>query len=47
MIADRRGAELVEWIIMVLIVLGVVGTAVYGLFQTIGGKFTDLDNSIK
>jgi Flp pilus assembly pilin Flp len=46
MLTDRRGAELVEWIVMIVIVLSIVGTAVYGLFQTIGGKFDAINNSI-
>ncbi|MBN2084858.1 MAG: hypothetical protein JW748_06495 [Anaerolineales bacterium] len=46
MLADRRGADLVEWIVGVVIVLGVVGASVYSLFQTLGGEFTELDNAI-
>jgi Flp pilus assembly pilin Flp len=47
MLADRRGAELVEWVVMIVIVLGIIGTAVYGLFQTLGGKFDAINNSIQ
>jgi Flp pilus assembly pilin Flp len=46
MLADRRGADLVEWIVGVVIVLGVVGASVYTLFQTLGGKFWDLNDAI-
>jgi hypothetical protein len=47
MLADRRGAELVEWIVMVVIVIAILGTSVYALFDTLGNKFRVLDNSIK
>jgi hypothetical protein len=46
MLADRRGADLVEWIVGVVIVLGVVGSSVYAMFQVLGGKFNDLAGSI-
>jgi Flp pilus assembly pilin Flp len=46
MLADRRGADLVEWIVGVVIILGVVGASVYTLFQTLGGKFWDLNDAI-
>jgi len=46
MLADRRGAELVEWIVGVVIILGVAGTSVYGLFQTLGIKFDQLNTSL-
>ncbi len=46
MLADRRGADLVEWIVGVVIVLGVVGVSVYTLFQTIGNKFDEVTNAI-
>ena len=46
MLADRRGAELVEWIVVVVIVVAVLGTSVYGLFQTIGKKFDLLNADI-
>jgi Flp pilus assembly pilin Flp len=47
MLADRRGADLVEWIVVIVIALGILGTSVYVLFQTIGGKFDAINNSIK
>jgi hypothetical protein len=47
MLADRRGADLVEWIVGVVIVLGVVGSSVYSLFVTLGGKFDDLNTAIQ
>jgi len=47
MLADRRGADLVEWIVGVVIVLGVVGVSVYSLFQTLNTKFEALNNSIQ
>jgi len=47
MLSDRRGAELVEWIVMIVIVLGVIGTAVYALFGTLGNKFYVLNNSME
>jgi hypothetical protein len=47
MLADRRGAELVEWIIAIVIVLGIVGTSVYGLLTTLGDKFAELDSNIQ
>jgi Flp pilus assembly pilin Flp len=47
MLADRRGADLVEWIVVVVIALGIIGTSVYTLFQTIGGKFDEINNSIQ
>jgi Flp pilus assembly pilin Flp len=47
MLADRKGADLVEWIICVVIVLGVVGVSVYSLFQTLGAKFDALNTSIQ
>jgi hypothetical protein len=46
MLADRRGADLVEWIVGVVIVLGVIGSSVYSMFQVLGGKFDDLAGSI-
>jgi hypothetical protein len=46
MLADRRGADLVEWIVGVVIVIGVVGASVYTLLQTLGGKFWDLNSAI-
>ncbi len=46
MLADRRGADLVEWIVGVIVVLGVLGTSVYTMFQVLGGKFDDLAGSI-
>ncbi len=33
MLADRRGAELVEWIVTVVIVVTIIGTSVYALFS--------------
>jgi hypothetical protein len=46
MLADRRGADLVEWIVGVVIVIGVVGTSVYGLFHTLGIKFNELNTGL-
>jgi hypothetical protein len=46
MLADRRGADLVEWIVGIIIALGVIGVSVYGLLQTLGDKFAELDKSI-
>jgi Flp pilus assembly pilin Flp len=46
MLADRRGADLVEWIVGIVIVLGVVGVSVYALFQTLGNKFTEMNATI-
>ena len=46
MLADRRGADLVEWIVVIVIALGILGTSVYTLFQTIGNKFTEIDSSM-
>lgn len=46
MLADRRGADLVEWIVGVIIVIGVVGSSVYSMFQVLGGKFNNLAGSI-
>ena len=46
MLADRRGADLVEWIVGVVIVLGVVGASVYSLFQTLGLEFDELNSNI-
>jgi hypothetical protein len=46
MIADRRGAELVEWIVAIVIILGVVGVSVYSLFQTLGNKFAEIDSTV-
>jgi Tfp pilus assembly protein PilE len=46
MLADRTGAELVEWIVVVVIVIAVLGTSVYTLFQTIGNKANELNSSI-
>jgi Flp pilus assembly pilin Flp len=47
MLSDRRGADLVEWIVAIVIAVGVVGTSVYSLFQVIGGKFDDLNTAIQ
>jgi hypothetical protein len=47
MLEKRRGADLVEWIVVVVLVLGVIGVSVYSLLQTLGNKFTELDNSIQ
>ena len=47
MLRDRRGADLVEWIVAIVIAVGVIGTSVYSLFQVIGGKFDDLNTAIQ
>jgi Flp pilus assembly pilin Flp len=47
MLSDRRGAELVEWVVIIVIALSVVGTAVYALFGTLGHKIYLLNNSIQ
>ncbi|MGD0806565.1 MAG: hypothetical protein ABSA10_03745 [Anaerolineales bacterium] len=47
MLADRRGAELTEWIVVIVIAIAIIGTSVFALFQTIGHKFTELNSSIK
>jgi hypothetical protein len=47
MLGKRRGADLVEWIVVVILVIGVIGVSVYSLLQTLGNKFTQLDNAIK
>ena len=46
MLADRKGAELVEWIVVVVIVVAVIGSSVFGLFQALGAKFDDVKNAI-
>jgi hypothetical protein len=46
MLADRRGADLVEWIIGVIIVIGVLGGSMYGLFQVIGSKLDEMTGAI-
>jgi len=46
MIVDRRGAELVEWIVMVVIAVAIIGTSVYSLFQVLGHKFDQVTSSI-
>jgi hypothetical protein len=46
MLAKRRGADLVEWIVGVVIVLGVVGVSVYSMFETLGNKFDEMTNAI-
>lgn len=46
MLADRRGADLVEWIVGVIIVLGVLGGSMYGLFQVIGDKLDEMTGAI-
>lgn len=43
MLNNRRGADMVEWIVGVAIVMGVLGTSVYALISTIGDKFTEMD----
>jgi hypothetical protein len=43
MLNDRRGADLVEWIVGVIIVIGIVGSAVYAVLQTLGDKFWELN----
>jgi Flp pilus assembly pilin Flp len=47
MLADRRGAELTEWIVVIVIAIAIIGTSVFALFQTIAHKFTELNSSIK
>ena len=47
MLADRRGAELTEWIVVIVIAIAIIGTSVFALFQTIGNKFSVLNSSIK
>jgi hypothetical protein len=46
MLADRRGADLVEWIVGVIIAVGVIGASVFTLMQTLGVKFWDLNSAI-
>jgi Flp pilus assembly pilin Flp len=46
MLRDRRGADLVEWIVGVVIVIGVLGASVYGVFQAIGEKFDEMTGAI-
>ncbi len=47
MLADRRGADLVEWIVVIVIAVGVIGVAVFAVFDAIGGKFGLLDNLVR
>jgi hypothetical protein len=46
MLFDRRGAELVELIVMVVIAVAIIGTSVYSLFQVIGHKFDLIKNDM-
>jgi hypothetical protein len=46
MLANRRGADLVEWIVGVIIVLGVLSGSMYGLFQVIGDKLDEMTGAI-
>ena len=46
MLNDRTGSSLVEWVVGVVIVVGVVGTAVYSLFETLDRKFDALNADI-
>jgi hypothetical protein len=46
MLVDRRGADLIEWIVGVIIVLGVLGGSMYGLFQVIGDKLDEMTGAI-
>jgi hypothetical protein len=43
MLTHRRGADLVEWIVGVAIVVGIIGTSVYALFSTLGDKFVSME----
>jgi hypothetical protein len=47
MLADRRGADLVEWIVGIIIALGVIGVSVYALLTTLGDKFAELNSNIQ
>jgi hypothetical protein len=46
MLTKRRGADMVEWVVGIVIVLGVLTTSVYALFSTLGDKFTAMDASL-
>jgi hypothetical protein len=46
MLTHRRGADLVEWIVGVAIVIGIIGTSVYAVFSTLGDKFNRMNNDL-
>jgi Flp pilus assembly pilin Flp len=46
MLADRRGADLVEWIVGVIVVVAVIGGSAYALFQTLADRFWELNGAI-
>jgi hypothetical protein len=47
MFGKPRGADMVEWIVGVVIVLSVLGTSVYALLTTVGNKFTEMNESLQ
>jgi hypothetical protein len=47
MIVDRRGSDLVEWVVGLVIVIAIVGTAVYAVFNSIGAKLFQVDSAIR
>jgi Flp pilus assembly pilin Flp len=47
MLRDRRGADLVEWIVVIVLAVGVVGVSLYSVFQALSGSFDALSNIIK
>jgi hypothetical protein len=47
MIRKRRGSNLLEWIIGIVIVIAVVGTAVYAVFNSLGTKFWEINSAIQ
>jgi hypothetical protein len=47
MIRKRNGSSLLEWVIGVVIVISVVGTAVYSVFNSLGNKFWEMNSAIK
>jgi hypothetical protein len=47
MIADRRGSDLVEWIVGLVIVIAIVGTAVFAVFNSVGAKFWSINSGLQ
>jgi Flp pilus assembly pilin Flp len=46
MFGKLRGADMVEWIVGVVIVLSILATSVYTLLSTVGNKFTEMNDSL-
>jgi uncharacterized integral membrane protein len=46
MLLDRKGSDLLEWIVGIVIVLAVLGGSLYALFSVLGARFDEMRTHI-